>query len=74
MADEPADRPDDDPVSEDLSDDLPADVRGYEKFSKIEGAPTTGQTSFSASEHTSPPASGRSPVSVPTSGPKPVSR
>jgi hypothetical protein len=37
MADEPADRPDDDPVSEDLSDDLPADVRGYEKFSKIEG-------------------------------------
>jgi hypothetical protein len=37
MADEPADRPDDDPVSEDLSDDLPADVRGYDKFSKIEG-------------------------------------
>jgi len=37
MANEPADRPDSDPVSDDLSDNPPADVRSYDKFSKIEG-------------------------------------
>jgi hypothetical protein len=78
MAEDTDDYVDGDPTEtaagSDPDETVPADVRTYDKFSKIEGGTYKRQTTFCESGPTSPRASGQSRACVPTSGPKPASR